>query len=152
MAFEIQTQKVSERWPFEYRMVRYSDAYCIHMSHVGSILQITSFRINLFKVCLRINSNKKDHWQSCQNDSRQNKHLQLIQANSNMPLFRGQLLHYVDTSKTSILEDKLHGYVLAFSSYRAPTVRKFFFILGSRKSKAFCSCNLQKKLLPQILI
>jgi hypothetical protein len=31
----------------------------IHMSHVGSILQITLIQINVFKVCLRINSNKK---------------------------------------------------------------------------------------------
>ncbi len=31
----------------------------IHMSHVGSILQITSIQINVFKVCLRINSNKR---------------------------------------------------------------------------------------------
>ncbi len=31
----------------------------IHMSHVGSILQITLIRINVFKVYLHINSNKK---------------------------------------------------------------------------------------------
>ncbi len=31
----------------------------IHMSHMGSILQITSIRINLFKVYLHINLNKK---------------------------------------------------------------------------------------------
>ncbi len=31
----------------------------IHMSHVGSILQITSIRIKVFKVCLHINSNKR---------------------------------------------------------------------------------------------
>ncbi len=31
----------------------------IHIFHVGLILQINSIRINVFKVCLRINSNKK---------------------------------------------------------------------------------------------
>ncbi len=31
----------------------------IHMSHVGSILQITSIQINVFKVYLHINLNKK---------------------------------------------------------------------------------------------
>jgi hypothetical protein len=79
----------------------------IHMSHVGSILQITSIRINIFKVCLHINSNKRPLTTSSKNDSRHNTHLRLIRANSNMPLFRGWLLHYVDTSKTSICEDKL---------------------------------------------
>jgi hypothetical protein len=34
----------------------------IHMFHVGSILQITSIQINVFKVCLHINLNKR-RWQ-----------------------------------------------------------------------------------------
>ncbi len=41
----------------------------IHMSHVGSILQITWIRINMFKVYLHINWNKRRLTTSSNNDS-----------------------------------------------------------------------------------
>jgi hypothetical protein len=50
----------------------------IHMSHVGSILQITSIRINVFKAYLHINSNKRLLTTSSNNDSRHNTHLPWI--------------------------------------------------------------------------
>ena len=50
----------------------------IHMSHVGSILQITSIWINVFKVYLHINLNKRPLTTSSNNDSRHNTHLRWI--------------------------------------------------------------------------
>jgi hypothetical protein len=44
----------------------------IHMSHVGSILQITLIQINVFKVYLHINLNKKIVATSSNNGSRHN--------------------------------------------------------------------------------
>ncbi len=49
----------------------------IHMSHVGLILQITSIRINMYNVCLHINSNKRPLTTSS-NDSRHKTHLRWI--------------------------------------------------------------------------
>jgi hypothetical protein len=48
-----QTNVSLERCLFE--LMKDKKYQTIHMSHVGSILQITSIRINLFKVCLHIN-------------------------------------------------------------------------------------------------
>ncbi len=50
----------------------------IHMSHVGLILQITSIWINVLKVCLHINLNKRPLTTSSKNDSRHNTHLRWI--------------------------------------------------------------------------
>jgi hypothetical protein len=41
----------------------------IHVSHVGSILQITSIQINVFKVYLHINLNKRSLTTSSNNGS-----------------------------------------------------------------------------------
>ncbi len=75
------------------------------MSHVGSILQITSIRINVFKVCLHINANKKiiDNLVKIMVHDTATRIYDESWVNSNMPLFRGRLLGYVDTSRTSIL-------------------------------------------------
>ncbi len=86
------------------------------MSHVGLILQITSIRINMFKVCLGINLNKKTVDNLVKNYSRHNRHLRWIRANSNTPFFRGRLLPYVDTGRTLIREDKLRVQIGLFIS------------------------------------
>ncbi len=77
------------------------------MSHVGSILQITSIQVNVFKVCLHINLNERPLTTSSKMIHDTTRIYDGSRANSNMPLFRGWLLHYVNTSRTSIREDKL---------------------------------------------
>jgi hypothetical protein len=43
MAFEIRTQKVSERWPFKSRTVRLSDVYCTYiLSDNGTISKVNT--------------------------------------------------------------------------------------------------------------
>jgi hypothetical protein len=48
----VQTNVSLERCIFE--LMKEEKYQTIHMSHVGSILQITSIRINLFNVCLTL--------------------------------------------------------------------------------------------------
>jgi hypothetical protein len=63
----------------------------IHISHVGSILQITSIRINVFKVCLHINSNTRPLTTSS-NLVVHHQNSSIFQGNSYKPLLRGRQL------------------------------------------------------------
>jgi hypothetical protein len=63
----------------------------IQVSHVGSILQIISIPINLFKVCLHINLNKRPLTTSS-NTMVHHQDSSIFQGNSYKPLLRGRQL------------------------------------------------------------
>jgi hypothetical protein len=94
------------------------------MFHMGSVLQITSRWFNLLRSACTLNhltdgrqGSKLDQFVTVQCSVVINNHAISIhettrindgsRVNSNMPLFRGRLLHYVDTSRTSNCGDKL---------------------------------------------
>ncbi len=97
----------------------------IHMFHVGSVLQITLIHIKVFKVCLHIISFKRPKTTSKLD---QLVTVQCVAINTPGQRFTTQhastmnhgptvicyysverLLHYMDTSRTSICEDKLRA-------------------------------------------